>query len=108
MAKFSVAMKMVVHEGRGDELVAALGGVFQQIENEPATEIYLLNRSAADPDVFFAYEVFSSKADFDSHCATDVVRALRPVLAALVVSTELLHGEPVRGRGLGPQADLIV
>jgi quinol monooxygenase YgiN len=100
MGRFSVAMKMVVREGRGDELEAALDGVFRQIEDEPGTEIYLLNRCADNPDVFFAYEVFSSKADFDAHCATDTVRALRPVLAELVVSTELLHGEPVRGRGL--------
>jgi (4S)-4-hydroxy-5-phosphonooxypentane-2,3-dione isomerase len=100
MSKFSVSMKMVVRSGRGDELEAALAGVFRQIEDEPGTEIYLLNRSAQDPDVFFSYEVFRSKADFDAHCATDTVRALRPVLAELIASSEITQGTPVRGRGL--------
>jgi quinol monooxygenase YgiN len=100
MSKFAVMMKMVARDGQGAALEAALEGVFQQIEDEPGTEIYLFNRSATDPDVFWCYEVFSSKSDFEAHCDTDTVRQLRPRLEKLLASREVVQGEPVRGRGL--------
>jgi quinol monooxygenase YgiN len=102
MSKFAVMMKMVAREGQGAELPAAFEGVFRQIEDEPGTEIYLLNQSATDPDVFWCYEVFSSKTDFEAHCDTDTVRQLRPRLEKLLASREVVQGGPVQGRGLGP------
>jgi quinol monooxygenase YgiN len=100
VSKFAVVMKIVAHEGKGPELEAVFDSIFRQVEGEPGTELYVLNRSAADPDVLWLYEVFSSKSDFDAHCDTDTVRAFGPQLARLVASREIVQGEPVRGRGL--------
>jgi quinol monooxygenase YgiN len=52
--------------------------------------------------VFWCYEVFSSKHDFEAHCDTGTVRQLRPRLEKLLASREIVQGEPVQGRGLAP------
>jgi quinol monooxygenase YgiN len=100
VSKFAVVMKMVAHEGKGPELEAAFNGVFRQVEGEPSTEFYVLNRSASHPDVLWCYEVFSSRSAFEAHCDTDTVRELIPRLDKLLASREVMQGEPVRGRGI--------
>ncbi len=52
MAKVSMLAKLRVHAGKGDELVAAFAVIFEQVEREPGTELYVLNRAKDDPDVF--------------------------------------------------------
>lgn len=100
MSKFAVVMKMVAHEGQGGELEAAFDGVFRQVEGEPSTELYILNRSASDPDVLWCYEVFSSRAAFEAHRDTDTVREVLPRLDKLLASREITAGAPVRGSGI--------
>ena len=100
MSKFAVVMRMTAHEGKGAEVEAAFDGVFRQIEGEPSTELYILNRSASDPDVLWCYELFSSRGAFEAHCDTDTVRELVPRLEKLLASREATQGEPVRGRGI--------
>lgn len=95
-----MVMKMVAHEGKGAELEAAFDGVFRQVEGEPSTELYVLNRSAGDPDVLWCYEVFSSRSAFEAHRDTDTVRELLPRLDTLLASREITAGEPVRGLGI--------
>jgi quinol monooxygenase YgiN len=91
---------MVAHQGQGAELEAAFDGVFRQVEHEPATELYILNRSASDPDVLWCYEVFSSRTAFEAHRDTETVRELLPRLDKLLASREITAGQPIRGRGL--------
>lgn len=100
MSKFAVVMKMVAHEGRGPDVEAAFDGIMRQVADEPTTEIYILNRSAGDPDVLWCYEVFSSRSAFESHCDTDTVRELVPRLNKLLAAREVVQGEPVREHGI--------
>jgi hypothetical protein len=44
------------HGSRGYEPIAAVAAIFDQVDREPSTEIYALNRSKDDPDVFWFYE----------------------------------------------------
>ncbi len=44
MAKVSMLARLVTQDGNGDELVAAFDGLFRQVEDEPGTELYVLNR----------------------------------------------------------------
>ena len=65
--KFAVFVRTRAHPGRGDELVKAYAPVFAQVDDEDATELFTLSRSVDDLDLFYCFEIFSSRAAFDAH-----------------------------------------
>ena len=98
-SKLSILYKVTALPGRGNELAAVWDEQFAQFEKEPTTELYILNRSLADSDVFWAYELFTSKEAFEEHKTTPVVqRTIGPHLA-LLADRESLQGTPVRSVG---------
>src|SRR3982074_2362531 len=44
MAKVSMLARLVVHDGKGDELIAAFEDLFRQVDEEPGTEGSARNR----------------------------------------------------------------
>ena len=57
MPKVALLAKFTAKEGKGDELIAAFGPLLEQVENEPGTLLYLMNRSQDDPDQFWFSEL---------------------------------------------------
>jgi quinol monooxygenase YgiN len=101
MSKVSMMAKIVAHEGKGDELVASFASMFEHVESELGTELYVLNRSNQDPDVFFFYELYADGDALGAHGNSDAMKAAAPVFGALIKDSELIVGTPVNAKGLG-------
>ena len=100
MAKVSMLAKLKVHEGKGDELVAAFSAIFEQVDTEPGTEVYVLNRGKDDPDLFWFYELYTDVDALGAHGTSEAMGAAAGVFGPLIAESELVLGEPVRAKGL--------
>jgi quinol monooxygenase YgiN len=100
MSKVSLMAKLTAHEGKGDELVAAFDGLFAHVETEPGTEVYVLNRSAQDPDTFFFFELYADGDALTAHGGSDTMKAAGASFGPLIKESELLVGAPIKGIGL--------
>ena len=100
MAKISMLAKLRVKEGKGDELIAAFAPIFDQVEREPGTELYALNRAKDDPDVFWFYELYTDEDALGAHGSSDAMAQAGPSFGALIADSELILGDPVQAKGL--------
>ncbi len=100
MAKVSMLAKLTTHDGKGDELVAAFSTVFEAVEHEPGTELYVMNRSKDDPNVFWFFELYTDAGALGAHGGSDAMAKAAPAFGPLLADTELLLGEPVLAKGL--------
>ena len=96
--KFACLVRVRAHPGRGDELVKSYAPVFAQVAAEKATELFTLNRSVDDPDEFFCFEIFSSRADFDAHRAHALGGETLDALNAATAERSFVWGIPVRSK----------
>lgn len=93
--KFACLFRARAHPGRGDELVKGYAPVFDQVSGEEGTELFTLNRAVDDPDLFFCFEIFSSRADFDAHRAAAKDGDALDALNAATAEREFVWGVPV-------------
>ena len=100
MDKVSVFARFVAKEDRIDELLSVFDGLFAQAEQEAGTELYVLNRSGKDPNEFFFYELYTDADALGAHGTSDVMGKAMEQLKELLVSSELVFGSPVRGKGV--------
>ncbi|MBV8951657.1 MAG: antibiotic biosynthesis monooxygenase [Actinobacteria bacterium] len=100
MAKVSMLAKLVVHDGKGDELIAAFSDLFGQVEQEPGTEVYVMNRSSSDPNVFWFYELYSDLDSLGSHGGSEAMKKAGATFGPLIAESELIMGAPVQAKGL--------
>ena len=100
MAKVAVTARVKAKEGRAQELVAAFGALLEQVESEPGTLLYAVNRSTDDPHLFWVDELYTDGDAFAAHSGSAAMAAAGPVLAELIDESELIVGEPVAGHGL--------
>jgi quinol monooxygenase YgiN len=100
MAKVSMLARLVVHDGKGDELIAAFEDVFRQVEDEPGTEVYAMNRSRSDPNLFWFYELYTDGDALGSHGGSDAMKKAGAVFGPLIAESELVLGSPVRAKGV--------
>ena len=100
MGKVCLLAKIVAHDGKADELVAAFDSMFAHVEQEPGTEVYVLNRSAQDPDVFFFYELYTDGDALTAHGGSEAMKAAAPIFGPLIKESEMIVGEPVKAVGL--------
>lgn len=100
MPKVSMLARLVTHDGGGDELVAAFDGLFRQVEDEPGTELYVLNRSAEDPNVFWFYELYADGDALGAHAGSEAMQKAATVFGPLIAQSELVMGAPVRAKGI--------
>ena len=100
MTQVAVHARIRVKEGKGDELIAAFQPVFDQVDKEPGTLVYAMNRSKDDPDVFWVSELYADDDGFAAHAGSDAMAAAGPTLGPLVAESELVIGEPVLTSGL--------
>jgi quinol monooxygenase YgiN len=97
--KFAVLVRARAHAGRGDELIEGYAPVFAQVSEEDATEQFMLSRAVDDPDLFFCFEIFSSRADFDAHRARALAGEDLNALNAATAEREYVWGIPVWTKG---------
>lgn len=93
--KFACLVRARAHPGRGDELIKGYAPVFDQVSGEDKTELFTLSRSADDPDLFFCFEIFASRADFDAHRARALAGEDLTALNAATAEREFVWGIPV-------------
>lgn len=93
--KFACLVRARAHPGRGDELIAGYDAVRAQVSGEDGTELYALNRSLDDPDVFFCFEIFASREDFDTHRAKALAGDELAALNDATAEREFVWGVPV-------------
>ena len=100
MPRVSLLAKFRVKEGKGDELIAAFQPLFEQVEKEPGTLLYVMNRAKDDPDVFWFSELYADDDAFAAHSSSDAMAKAMPTLGPLIAESELLLGDPVSAKGL--------
>ena len=93
--KFAVLVRARAHPGCGDELIKGYAPVFAQVSAEEKTEQFILSRAVDDPDLFFCFEIFASRADFDAHRATSLGSGELAELNAATAEREFVWGIPV-------------
>ena len=67
MPQIAVLARVRAKEGKGNELIAAFQPLLEQVENEPGTLLYLMNRSKEDPDLFWFSELYADDDAFAAH-----------------------------------------
>jgi quinol monooxygenase YgiN len=97
--KFACFVRTRAHPGRGDELIRGYAPVFDQVNEEKTTELFVLSRAVDDPDLFFCFEIFSSRADFDAHRARAREGDALDALNAATAEREFVWGTPVWSKG---------
>jgi (4S)-4-hydroxy-5-phosphonooxypentane-2,3-dione isomerase len=101
VAKVAIVARVRVKEGRVDDYLSAFAPLLEQVENEPGTLVYLLQRSNDDPNVFWTSELYADEASFELHRSSDIHAASTPVFTELIAEAEVIIGEAVTGKGLG-------
>jgi quinol monooxygenase YgiN len=97
--KFAVLVRARAHPGRGDDLIKGYAPVFEQVSGEEKTELFTLSRAVDDPDVFFCFEIFASRADFDAHRAKAKSGHDLDALNEATAERDYVWGIPVWSKG---------
>jgi (4S)-4-hydroxy-5-phosphonooxypentane-2,3-dione isomerase len=98
MPKVALLSRVKAKEGRGEELIAAFLPVFELVEEEPGTLLYVLHRSREDPDLFWVCELYADDDAFAAHRNSEALAAATPALANFIAEAEFIVGEPVSAK----------
>lgn len=102
MAHIAVTARVRVKAGRADEYLAAFAPLVQQVQREPGTLLYVVQRSEEDPDLFWTSEIYADPAAFAAHSTSTVHAAATPVFVDLIDEADVVKGEVALGKGLAP------
>lgn len=101
MAKMAVMAKLVAKEGRGDDMAKALGKMIDAVQSEPGTEVYVMHRSAQEPDAVWFYELYADVDANAAHSSSDAMKEMFTDLADIIGGRpEITVLEPVAGKGV--------
>ncbi|TMM15555.1 MAG: antibiotic biosynthesis monooxygenase [Actinobacteria bacterium] len=100
MPSVALFSRVKAKKGTGEELIAAFRPVFEQVEKEPGTLVYVLNRSNDDPELFWVSELYADADALAAHSGSDAMAAASPALGELIAEAELVIGEPVLAKGV--------
>jgi len=100
MPKVALFSRVTAKEGKAEELIAALRPVFEQVEKEPGTLVYVLHRSRDDPGLFWVSELYADDDAFAAHRESAAMAAATSALGELIAEAELIIGEPVSAKGV--------
>jgi quinol monooxygenase YgiN len=99
MSKQALYAKFTPKEGKRDEVIAALKPMFEQIGNEPGTEVYAMHEGT-DGSVWF-YELDSDSDAFKAHAGSEAMKAAFGRLSGLLEGqAEIVLGTPAQAKGL--------
>ena len=101
MARPAVSGTFTCTPGKRDAYVAAMAPMFEQTQQEPGAEVYVLNDDAGDPDVLWMYEMYADDAAFQAHCSSEAVlefvSTLDPALLAGPPEMTMLTARRAKG-----------
>lgn len=101
MSKTAVLAKLPIKEGEKDTFLTAFAAMQAQVEQEPGTEIYILNWDQKQPNVAYIYELYRDGDALASHGASDAMKALMGALGGVLDGApELIMLDPHSGKGL--------
>jgi autoinducer 2-degrading protein len=99
MPRVALFSRVKAKEGKAEELIAAFRPVFEQVEKEPGTLLYVLHRSRGDPGLFWVSELYADDDAFAAHRGSEAMAAATPTLGELIAESELIIGEPLSAKG---------
>jgi quinol monooxygenase YgiN/quercetin dioxygenase-like cupin family protein len=106
MAGVGRYMKFTAQPGRGDELAGLLLRAADSLRDTPGCELYVINRSPADPDVVWVNELWLSQDALDASLeqlrAGDAQAQVAELQALLAGPPERIEVEPLGGVGYLP------
>ncbi len=93
--------KATARPGQGDALAGIMLEVAEGLRETPGCELYLINRSAGEPDVIWVTELWQSQEQLDAALQSEGARTRIPEVLALVVEGgfERVELEPLGGCG---------
>ncbi len=101
MAKTSMIAKLTLKPGRRDDLVAAFKPMFEAVNNEAGTEVYVLSLDEADDNVAWVYELYSDSEAMAAHSGSEAMAALFGAVGDLVAGApEFNSVTPVLAKGV--------
>lgn len=101
MSKTAVLAKLPIKEGEKETFLAAFASMCEQVDQEPGTEIYILNWDQKNPDVAYIYELYCDGDALAAHSGSDAMKALMAALGGVLAGApELIMLEPAAGKGL--------
>ena len=100
MTRFGLYGKIVVHPGRRDAMVAILLEAAALLQSDPACELYIVNAAAAEPDVIWVTEVWSSREAHKASLGREDIGALIQRGMPLIAGGERIDVVPMGGKGI--------
>ena len=101
MTKVALVARMTAAPGKRDELVDAVGALYEAVDGEEGTEIYALHLDAGNEDVVWFYELYRDMDALTAHGTSDAMKAMGARFASLLAGQpELTFLTPVRAKGL--------
>ena len=102
MSRFGLAGKITAEAGEADALEGLLLEAAAVLGENPDCELYVVARSADEPDALWVTEVWRSEEAHAASLSDERVRAVigraRPLIAGI---SDQLRTRPVGGKGLG-------
>lgn len=100
MSTISVIAKVTCREGARDQLVAAFGDYFPQVEGEEGTLVYAVSTDNGDPNVVWVYELYTGDEALQAHSGSDAFKSFGAELGGLLAGApELYFTRPVHAKG---------
>jgi len=102
MTQVAVIAKLVAHEGKSEDLAAAIADLVTQVRDaEPGTLVYAAGRDTADPNVFWFYEFYGSSEAATAHSTGDALaEAGRRMRGLLAGPPEVHRLTPIADKGM--------
>jgi len=100
MSKITVIARIPCQEGKRDEVVAAFGDYFAQVEAEDGTLVYAVSTDTADETTVWVYELYTGGDALQAHSGSDAFKDLGAKLGGLLGGApELRICTPVHAKG---------
>jgi len=101
MAKTSIIAKITVKPGTRPQLVDAFKPMFEAVNAEAGTEVYVLNLDDGDENVAWVYELYTDSDSMAAHSGSDAMAALFGALGGLVDGApEIIVVSPALAKGV--------
>jgi len=101
MAKTSIIAKLTLKPGTRPELVEAFKPMFEAVNAEAGTEVYVLGLDDADENVAWVYELYTDADAMAAHSGSDAMAALFGAVGGLVAGApEITVVSPTLAKGL--------
>jgi quinol monooxygenase YgiN len=77
--------------GQGETVARLIAAALPHVENEPATPLWLLLRSNADPDLIFLVDLFSNAAGRDAHMTGEAAKLIFATVPQHLAADPVIH-----------------